>query len=77
MASAVWEALAAWEVGVALEVAQQEGDSRRFESSLTVVNVFLEQGAVACKFGDFGIKELALLLPPSVANDLGIGLPVG
>ncbi len=65
------------EVGVALEVAQQEGDTSSFESSAAVTDAFLEEGAATGELGDFGFDEAALLFEASVADDLGVGLPVG
>ena len=64
-------------VGVALKVAQQEGDSPRFELSSTVVDAFLKEGAAAGELGDLGFDEVAFLLPVAVADDFGVRLPVG
>ena len=50
MASMTWEALVVWEVGTALEVVQQEGDSPCFEPPPTVVDAFLEEADVATEF---------------------------
>jgi len=69
--------LAAREVGATLEVVQHEGDPCRFESSSTVVNALLEEGAAAGELRNFCIKEALLLLPSAVVDDFGIGLPVG
>ena len=71
------EALVAGEFGAALEVVQQEGDASCFELSTTVTDAFLEEGAVAGKLGDFGFDEAAFLLEAAVADDFGVGLPVG
>jgi len=65
------------EAGTALKVAQKEGDPSGFESAPAVVDGFLQDGTVSCEFADFCINLLTLLLPPLVANDFCIGLPVG
>jgi len=52
----MWEAWLVQKVGAALEVVQQEGDSPCFESSSTVVDAFLEEGAVSSELGDFGVE---------------------
>ncbi len=75
--SATWEALVAWEIGASLEVAQQEGDPSCFESSSAVVDAFLEEGDAASELRNFGVKEVVLLFPLAVADDLGVGFPVG
>ncbi len=72
-----WEALVAWEVGAALEVAQQEGDSPCLESSSTVVDALLEEGAAASELRDFSVEEAALLFPSAVADNFHVGFPVG
>ncbi len=69
--------MVAWEVGAALEVAQQEGDPHRFESSSTVVDALLEKSTAASEFGNFGLNKPTLLLPSAVMDDFGVGLPVG
>jgi len=71
------EALVAGEFGAALEVVQQEGDAPGFELSAAVADAFLEKGATAGELGDFGFDEAAFLLETSVADDFGVGLPVG
>ena len=71
-----WEALMMGKVGVALEVAQQEGDPCCFELSPAIVDAFLEQGTVPGELGYFGVDEATLLLPATVADDLGVGFPV-
>ncbi len=44
---------------------------------MAVVNTFLEEGAAAGELGYFGVDETMLLLPAAVADDFGVGLPVG
>jgi len=68
--------LVAGEVGAALEVAEQEGDAPRFKLSAAVADAFLEKGAATGELGDFSFDEAVLLLEASVADDLGVGLPI-
>jgi len=69
--------LALGEVDMTLEVVHQEGDPTGFESAVAVVEGFLEDSGMSHELANFYLNQLSLLLPVSVANDLGVGLPVG
>ncbi len=65
------------ETGMALKVAQKEGNPHCFELALAVVDCLLEDGTSSGEFANFCIDLLALLFLLPVADDFGIGLPVG
>ncbi len=60
-----------------LEVAHHKGDPTSFESALAVVDGFVEDGGAPCKLTDFCFDLSPFFFPLLVADDLGVGLPVG